>query len=209
MPEAELIKSDGTGRGPEVQRVAEELERGGLVAFPTETVFALAASADRPDALARLAEVKKRPAGRPFGLLIADRSDVERHVESVPAAAEALMESFWPGPMTLVLPSPGGGAVGLRLPDHVLARAIIRAASCGVAATSANLSGEEPIISAELIAAEFGDRVELIVEDGSVPSGRASTVVRIDERGWWALREGEITGRQIAALIGRRAGAAE
>jgi len=202
MPGAShILRSDGTGTGAEVKRAARVLEGGGLVAFPTDTVFALAASADRPEALAALAALTRRPADRPFAHLIADLADVERFDCDVPPAARRLMEAFWPGPLTLVLPRRGGGTVGLRLPDHAVARAILRAARCRVAATSANPSGAAPRLEASRIVAEFGDGVQCIVEDASPCSGRASTVLRVDAAGWRVLREGEITASQVRRLF--------
>ena len=200
--QARIMTSDGSGAGPEVAAAADALNRGRLVAFPTETVYGLAARADMPEALDLLAAAKDRPSDRPFAVLIGDASDVALHVDHVPEDAAMLMARFWPGPMTLVLTARDGGTVGLRLPDHALARAVCRAVPGGVVATSVNRSGEPPLLDAASVAARFGDRVELIIDESSTASGRASTVLRLDDRGWWMLREGEISTEAVTKLIG-------
>jgi L-threonylcarbamoyladenylate synthase len=197
-----ILQSDGTGNGPEVREAARLLDAGEIVAFPTETVYALAAAATLPDSLARLAETKRRPAERKFAVLVADLSAVWRHVPSVPDAACRLMERFWPGPFTIVLPTPDGGTVGLRMPDHALARAIVRATTCGVAATSANISGEREVNTASEIASLFGDTVKLIIEGGAPLRGRASTVVQFERSGWRLLRQGDISHEDIRRVLG-------
>lgn len=204
---AEILQTDGTGDGPEIVRAAEVLQAGGLVVFPTETVYGLAAAWNDSEAVERLRNAKRRPETQPFAALIADVDDVYRFVENLPPGAGKLMERFWPGPMTLVLPARQGGTVGLRLPDHALARAIIRAAGTGAAgtgfaATSVNLSGEPPLASISEIVAEFGVKVDLIIDGGPPMSGRPSSVIMLNHNGWRLLREGEISATMIEELIG-------
>lgn len=204
---ADILQTDGTGDGPEVVRAAEILQAGGLVVFPTETVYGLAAAWNDAEAVERLRNAKRRPETQPFAALIADPDDVSRFVENLPPGAYKLMKKFWPGPMTLVLPARQGGTVGLRLPDHALARAIIRATGTGatgtgVAATSVNLSGEPPLSSISEIAAEFGEKVDLIIDGGPPMSGRPSSVIMLNDNGWRLLREGEISAAMIEELIG-------
>lgn len=198
----EILQSDGTGEGPEVRRAAEILQAGGLAVFPTETVYGLAAARNNPSAIERLRNAKRRPETQPFAALIADNADVRQFVDNPPRHAVELMKAFWPGPMTLVLPARDGETIGLRMPDHALARAIIRAAGTGVAATSVNVSGEPPLASIAEIAAEFSGKVDLIIDGGPPMSGRPSSVIMVNDNGWRLLREGEITAAMIEELIG-------
>jgi L-threonylcarbamoyladenylate synthase len=179
---------------------AEVLDSGGLVAFPTDTVYALAAGHRRPGAVARLAGVKGRQREKPLAVLLADPGDLGQYARTVPELARKLAAQYWPGPLTLVIPARGGGTIGVRLPDHALARAIVRATRSGVAATSANISGERDALTADEVAAILGDRIDLIIAGGPACRGRSSSVVRVTLKGWQMLREGEITARQIQDL---------
>jgi L-threonylcarbamoyladenylate synthase len=197
---ARILKSDGTGSGPEVRRAAEMLDAGGIVAFPTETVFALAAAHDLPTAISRLAALKERGADKPFAALVSDVSDVAKFVSVIPPVARMLMDAFWPGPLTIVLATSRGSseAIGLRMPDHALARAIVRAARHPVAATSANIAGEREAVSAREVAELFRNKIDLIVNDGKTCTGRPSTVVKVTWESWRILREGAIPAERIA-----------
>jgi len=200
--------SDGTSSigAAMVARAAGVLARGGLVAFPTDTVYGLGADVMNEDALARLFEAKGRAATLPVPVLLADLDDAERVVARFPEGARRLGARFWPGPLTLVLPrgpdvpamvGGGGEAVGVRIPDHETPRAIVRALGRSITGTSANTSGSPPHTEAEAVASDIGGAVDLIVPGVCGAHGIASTVVDFSGEVPVIVREGPIT---LAAL---------
>lgn len=174
------------------------LKRGGLVAFPTETVYGLGADAASEQALARLTRVKGRPPNKPYSLHLHSADQVRGLVTTVPPAAQRLMTRFWPGPLTIVLPTGRGATVGLRLPDHPIARAFLQACGDPVVAPSANRSGSPPPTDAAEVLAALGDEVDCVLDAGPSRLGRESTVVEIGLDGrLTVLREGAIAGALV------------
>ena len=183
-------------------RVAGELLRAGeLVAFPTETVYGLGARADDARALAALCEVKRRPEGKKFTILIPDPEDCVIHAAPLSAATAALIRRFWPGPLTLVVPDGKGGEVGLRCPDCEVTRRMLRAAAFPIAAPSANVSGHPPACSAGEVLAELDGLIAAVLDGGTVRVGAASTVVRASEVGIEVLREGALRSEEILRAV--------
>jgi len=189
-----------------IETAASALASGAIVGFPTETVYGLAANADDADAVARIYSLKNRPASKPTAFNLADPADVEKCVEVVPPVAWRLIERFWPGPLTLVLPGADGVDIGLRLPDHDATRAMFRLAGCRVTGTSANLSGEPPATSAEEVVRQFGERVRFVLDGGPGRYSQASTVAKVIGESFEILREGVISRAEIAAVIGESEG---
>ena len=192
-----------------VERAAEVLAGGGLVVFPTDTVYGLAASIDRPDAVARLYKAKGRPLNRPIPVLVSSPHQAERLAASMDQPARRLLERFWPGGLTLLLPAAGWlpfevtrdtGQVGVRMPNHRLALAIIKAAGGALATTSANRSGEPEAANAEQAREVLGEAVDLIL-DGKSGIGTPSTVVRLAGNDLFVLRRGAIAPERILAEI--------
>ena len=183
---------------------AQILRGGGLVAFPTETVYGLGADATNPQAIERLNRVKGRPPEKPYSLHIYTPEQLRPFVTSIPESAARLMARFWPGPLTIVLPAAGGRTVGFRLPDHPVARAFLKACAVPVAAPSANRSGEPPAQSLDDLKGLFGDQVDLLLEGGDIERNcKPSTVVdltrdppSIVRAGRWAGRVEEFLSRQ-------------
>ncbi len=134
------VDSAGHLRFPGRKEAAECLACGGIVAFPTETVYGLGANAAMPSAVGRLRELKKRREDKPFTLHITSRGDLDKYVEKVPAKAERLIRRFWPGPLTIVFPTADGKGQGIRLPADKIAVKIIRLADVPVVVPSANVS---------------------------------------------------------------------
>ncbi len=193
-------------QNPERERVAQAAEvwdKGGLVAFPTETVYGLGARGDLPEAMARLTRVKERPPGEPFTLHIADPSQLPGGLV-VSETALRLMERFWPGPLTLVLPCASGGTLGVRLPAHPVALALLRAAGGPIYATSANPRGSPPPVIAEAVADGFGQVIDCLVDGGKAVIGQSSTVVRVERQEWEILREGLLSREMVARAVARR-----
>lgn len=193
-----------------VDLVAATLRAGGLVAFPTDTVYGVAASIDRPDAVSALYQVKGRPLDRPIPVLVSDRSQVARLTAEVDPAIEQVLARFWPGPLTVALPAASwipheivrdSGRVGLRMPDHPLALAIIAAAGGALATTSANRSGEPAAQTVAEAAAALGDRVELLVDGGRTESGVPSTVIVVDGRRISVARRGALDPAEIVQAV--------
>lgn len=200
-------------RAPEARLIEEAaacLRGGGLVAFPTETVYGLGARADAPEAVARLIRVKGRPEGKPFSVLVADADAAQAPAEVSPIAQQ-LMQRYWPGPLTLVLPGKTGGMVGLRCPDHPVAQALVRAAGVPIAAPSANQSGGAELRTASEVQAALGGAIDLILDGGparlpaalaaQAGAGRPSTVVEVTPSGWRVLREGALSVAAITEAL--------
>jgi len=185
---------------PVVRLAAGLLREGELVAVPTETVYGLLANADLAAALERLSRVKGRPENRPYAFLIADVAALAAEQAEVSPAAQRLIGRFWPGPLTVVL-RVGEGWRGFRLPDHPLAREIVRAAGCRVAAPSANRSGSAEPITPQDVVRELGDRIRLILDGGPCRMAKPSTVVRVSGDKIEILREGAITQEDIEKAV--------
>lgn len=194
-------------RVDEIEAAAKRLRAGGVIAFPTETVYGLGVDARNEAAVQRVYDLKGRPAVKPLSVLVSGESSARRLVSCWPEAASRLAACFWPGPLTIVvervesgewaLPEivvAGGTTVGLRCPDHGLTLDLLRRFDGPIAGPSANRSGESEPTSAADVREIFADPAEVLILDGGVCAmGRASTVVRIDEANHLQiLREGGI-----------------
>lgn len=202
---------DPTDIEAEITRAAGLLRDGKLVAFPTETVYGLGANALDERAVARVFEVKGRPRFDPLIVHLADAGWLPKLVRELPAAARQLIDRFWPGPLTLVLPktpavpdlvTAGCETVAVRMPDHPVAQALLRAADLPVAAPSANLFGRISPTTAEHVREQLGDCVDLILDGGPCRVGVESTVVQLDVDGITLLRPGGTTLEALEATIG-------
>ena len=187
------------------------LRSGGLVAFPTETVYGLGADATNPAAVLRIFAAKGRPATNPIIVHVADEEIAKRYAAAWPEAARRLAGKFWPGPLTLVVEkspciapqvSAGRDTVGLRAPDHPLALALLASFGGAIAAPSANRSTRVSPTTAEHVRQELGDAVELILDGGPCAVGIESTVLDLSGQIPAILRPGSITREQIEAEIG-------
>lgn len=195
-----------------IARAAAILDSGGLVAFPTETVYGLGADAANPDAVRRIFEAKGRPADHPVIVHVADAVDLGAWARAVPEAARQLARAFWPGPLTLIVQRAGtvsdaltGGqdTVGVRVPSHPVAQALLRAFGRGVAAPSANRFGRISPTTADHVRAELGDRVDLVLDGGQTEVGIESTIVDVSGTRPALLRPGMIGAAQLEAVLGR------
>lgn len=203
-PRARIV--DGADPGA-AATAARALADGDLIVFPTDTVYGVAAAVDRPDSVARLYVVKGRPLDRPIPVLVSSFAAVERLSPGVDPAVRDLLARYWPGALTVALPAASWlpreivrdtGRVGLRMPDHVLARSIIDSAGGAVATTSANRSGEPDARDAAEAERALGDRVDLIVDGGRAPGGVPSTVLVVDGHTLSVARVGAIDPDEIA-----------
>jgi L-threonylcarbamoyladenylate synthase len=192
-------------------RAAALLRAGEVVALPTETVYGLAANALDPQAVAKIYELKGRPAHNPIIVHVDGLDMARRCVRDWPAAAERLAGAFWPGPLTLVLPraaaipdlvTAGGDTVGVRWPQHPFMREVIRACGFPLAAPSANLSNQLSPTNAEHVRKQLGDRLRLIVDGGDANVGIESTVVDLTASPPRVLRPGIVHEESLAAALG-------
>jgi tRNA threonylcarbamoyl adenosine modification protein (Sua5/YciO/YrdC/YwlC family) len=185
----------------DLEEPARLLAAGGLVGFPTETVYGIGARADDPSAIERLIELKRRSPEKPFSVHLADPEDIGGVVREIPPAARTLMESFWPGPLTIVFPE-GTHGIGVRVPSHAVARELIRRSGVRIVAPSANPADDPPAIDAAEVLRYFDGKIDALVDSGRVTIREASTVVRIDRDGSArVLREGIITERMVHRAI--------
>jgi L-threonylcarbamoyladenylate synthase len=186
----------------EVEEAARVVRAGGLVAFPTETFYGLGADALDAEAVSRVFRAKGRPPDKPLLILVDSVTMVSTIAASVPPLAARLMARHWPGPLTLVLPArpglppaltAGTGTIGVRLPGHALARALVRAVGSPVTAPSANPHGAASPRTAAEVAAALGVAVDLILDGGITAGGAPSTLVDVTGPRARILRAGVVT----------------
>jgi L-threonylcarbamoyladenylate synthase len=209
----EIIKVDlGRVDPKKVGRAAAVVKAGGVIIYPTDTIYGLGGSPFVPSVVQRIGQIKARATAKAMLLLIADLSWVDQVATEVPAQFHAIAKTFWPGPLTIILKAKETipsivtghiGNIGIRLPDSRFARALV--AECGVPliSTSANLSGEENILHVRRIIEQFKPHVDLIVDAGDLASGTASTVISLLGNRLVLIREGQVRFQDIQALGNR------
>ncbi|MBN6740700.1 threonylcarbamoyl-AMP synthase [Acidithiobacillus sp. MC6.1] len=193
-----------------VQRAAEVLRSGGLVAFPTETVYGLGADAENLAAVARIFAVKGRPADHPLIIHMAHSDNLRRWSRDIPPAAFRLAQRYWPGPLTMILRrachvpdmvTGGQDTVGLRVPDHPLALALLEVFGGGIAAPSANRFGQVSPTTAAHVREELGDAVDLLLNGGPCRVGIESTILDLSGHQARLLRPGAITIAELEVVL--------
>ena len=204
--DAEQIKDD------DFQQAGEILREGGLVAFPTETVYGLGADALNSQAAAKIYAAKGRPSDNPLIVHIADTEDLKRIAAKIPEKAGILAEAFWPGPLTMIFPktdavpygTTGGlDTVAVRMPNHKIALELIRQSGVLIAAPSANTSGRPSPTKAEHVRKDMDGRIDMIIDGGKVGIGIESTIVDMTAEPPMILRPGYITKEMLEEKIGR------
>jgi len=195
----------------QIERGVSVLKQGGLVAFPTDTVYGLGAGADLRQAVARVYRVKGRPQNMALPLLLADSSQISEVAQPVPPVAWLLVRSFLPGALTLVLPksesvsdivTAGGKTVAVRIPAHPVPVALAEGLGTPIVGTSANLSGKPSALTAEEVYAQFGGKIDLVIDGGRCPGGIESTVVDVTGETPAVLREGAISREKLKKVCG-------
>ncbi|KPK46512.1 MAG: hypothetical protein AMJ77_05915 [Dehalococcoidia bacterium SM23_28_2] len=203
-----ILKAEAEGALAEAVAV---LKGGGLLAYPSDTVYGLGAAASDGQAIERLFVVKGRLSQKALSLLLADAEDMALLCAEVPSAAKLLAERFWPGGLTLVLRrSPafhsealgGGDSVAVRVPDHASLRELIRALGEPITGTSANRSGRPSCRTAQEVERELGEAVDVIIDGGPSRGGQESTVVDITDDTPRILREGAVSRTDIESVVG-------
>lgn len=191
-----------------IEQALRILRAGGLAAFPTDTVYGVGALAFDGPAVESIYATKDRPVEKAIPILIADVDDLDKVAVDIPPMARILAARFWPGPLTLVVPKQptlpeavsATATVAVRIPDHPVARALLRAAG-PMAVTSANLSGQPSPVNAEEVMRQLNGRIPLILDGGLTPGGVPSTLVNCLGTEPVLLREGPLTKEQILAVL--------
>jgi L-threonylcarbamoyladenylate synthase len=189
----------------QVEQAISILKEGGIVAFPTDTVYGLGAAVNLPRAVERVYQVKKRPKNMPLPLLLADKSQIGEVAEPVPPLAWLLAAKFLPGALTMVLPKSkavpdtvaSGKTVAIRIPAHPIPLVLARGVGTPIVGTSANLSGQPSALTAEEVSTQLGGKVDLIIDGGRCPGGKESTIVDLTAETPVVLREGAISKEEL------------
>lgn len=196
----------------QIDRAAEIIKRGGIVAFPTETVYGLGADAFNPMAVARIFEVKQRPYFDPLIVHVASHNDLNQLVTEIPSGAMRLMERFWPGPLTLVLlkkeevpeiVTAGNPSIAVRMPRHPIALSLIGASGCPIAAPSANPFGYVSPTTADHVRDQLGNQVDFVLDGGPCEVGVESTIISYVEGEPKLLRPGGIPLEEVESVVGK------
>ncbi len=194
----------------QIKKAVVILRKGGVVAFPTDTVYGLGTGIYNEIGIKRIYEIKKRSTGVALPVLLADASQLHEVAKDLPASAWKLIKEFMPGGLTLIvyrsrvvsdLITAGGDTVAVRIPDHPVPRALIKGVGMPIVGTSANISGKPTLISAEDVRRELGGNVDLVIDAFPAPNGKESTVVDVAGDIPVILREGAISRSLIARII--------
>ncbi|MGB3972826.1 MAG: L-threonylcarbamoyladenylate synthase [Peptococcia bacterium] len=194
-----------------IRQAAQLIREGQTVAFPTETVYGLGADGLNPEGVRRIFQAKGRPMDNPLILHVADPQDIHKLVATIPAQAEILIKTFWPGPLTLIMPADPGipnevtaglKTVGIRMPAHHVALALIKEAGVPLAAPSANRSGYPSPTAASHVLADLEGKIGAVLDGGVTGLGLESTVLDLTEKTPTILRPGGITQEQLTAVLG-------
>jgi len=189
----------------EIEKGVKILQRGGVIAFPTDTVYGLGADAFNSTAVERIYEIKNRPKHRQLPLLIADVERLTTLADPIPEIAWFLARRFWPGGLTLVLPKTDSlpvylapeSTIAVRVPNHPVCLALIQHLGNPIIGTSANISGQPTTLTAEEVGQQLGGKIDLIINGGKCPGGKESTVVDVTHEAPVILRQGIIPSYEI------------
>jgi L-threonylcarbamoyladenylate synthase len=206
MPLTLKVGQDPCQSEEAVRQAAQLIVNGGVVAFPTETFYGLAALATDYQAIDKLYQLKKRPAQKSLSILIADLAELDDWIETKPNQALHLAARFWPGPLTLIFPAArhlptnltaGTGKIGVRISSHPVAQALVREVGGPITATSANRSKSPNCRSASEVITQLGSDLEAILDAGLTPGGKVSTIADVTTRPPKILRVGAIAAQEV------------
>jgi L-threonylcarbamoyladenylate synthase len=195
-----------------LEQTINAIQHEGVVAFPTDTVYGIAASLKAPKALRRIFEVKGRTPSKTLPILMSSPAVLQQLTDNVDPRLVALAVRFWPGPLTVIMPGKANlpdevraddGTIGVRVPDHSVALTIAERCGGAIAVTSANPSGGPPALKADDIQEQLGEVIDIVLDGGIARGGRASTVIRVDEQGdIVVVREGGASPDSVRTLWG-------
>ena len=202
----EIVKLDPTY--PDLKQIAycaKIIRRGGLVVFPTETVYGIAADFANSKAMKRLREVKKRDEDKPFSILVSQRGLISNYTSMTDPKLYKLIDACWPGPLTVVVPAKEEGkTIGIRMPDHPVALRLVQDSQCAIAAPSANIEGNDPPSTCEEALKELDGLVDIVIDGGEARIGMGSSVVDLTKERPAVLREGVIKQSDVDRISEKR-----
>ncbi len=181
----------------DIEKAAQALLSGKIVAFPTETLYGIGVNADDSAATNCLYRVKQRPEDKKLAIMIAEPDDVKKYVKEIPPIARILIKSFWPGPLTIVFVLPDNKSIGFRNSSNRVVRDLIKFAKVEIASTSANISGKIPATDAQQVITNLGDKIDMVLDDGPTRFKTPSTVVKIMDDKLEIIRHGVIEEKRI------------
>jgi L-threonylcarbamoyladenylate synthase len=194
----------------QIKKAISILKKGGVVAYPTDTVYGLGACMTDTAAVDRIFQVKGRPKGMALPVLLADKLQMESIVTSVPLSALRLADEFFPGALTIILPKSdivpdiitgGGRTVAFRIPDHPVPLALIKGLGKPIVGTSANLSGQPSALTAGEVQAQIGDKIDMVIDGGRCPGGIESTVIDLSGKKPVVRRQGAISIEKLRKIL--------
>jgi len=200
----------GENLAADIYHAAVVISQGGIVAFPTETYYGLAVDPFNATAVERLFRLKKRPSAKPLLTLISEKSQLSKLTPGVPSQYEILMDCFWPGPLTLIFEALSSlspfvcghtQTIGARISSHAFATALVAKTGQPVTATSANVSGHPPAVSAAEVARAFGSGLDYVLDGGQTPGGKGSTLIGVSQGKAILIREGVISFSEITQRL--------
>ena len=195
-----LVLDNSAGDDAKISHAAHLLAAGELVAFPTETVYGLGADSRNPKAIARLREVKGRPEEKPFSLLVPSVAHAQTAAGGLSRVAHKLARLYWPGPLTMIVPTPDGKTIGLRLPDHPVARALLARCGFPLSTPSANRTGTAEPLTGRQVHQAFDGQIAAILDGGPAAQGRPSAVVRVENENITVQRQGVIPENELVEV---------
>ncbi len=211
MKKTEISKlSSANQLKPLAQRAAEIINKGGVIVFPTETVYALGADALNKAAVQKVFRLKKRMSGKPVAVFLPKSQDLKRFVKEVSPSARKLLKEFWPGPLTLIFRSKHGqmayltgkeGKIGVRVSSSKLVQLLLRLTITPLTATSANLTGKQEPVSADQVLTYFDGKIDLVIDGGRSETPIPSSVVDVSEKIPVLLREGRIDYKTLKKVV--------
>ncbi len=206
-----IIKIDPVNPDPDsINRAVAKIRKGGVVAFPTRCLYGLGADAFNPAALEKIFHIKERPLNKPLSILVARMENIPGLVTHIPGAALPIMEKFWPGQITLIfkanpkLPfilTGGSGKIGIRIPEHKVALALVKAANMPITGTSANISGMPGCSDIKKLDPLVAGKTDFILDSGKLKGGAGSTVIDLTAEPVKILREGEVSAKKIFDVL--------
>jgi L-threonylcarbamoyladenylate synthase len=212
VSKTETASSKTPNEAPEnLASAVEALKRGDVIVFPTETLYGLGADALNEAAVEKVFQLKVRDPGNPIPVLVADQEMLDTLIAKVPTAAQRLIDRYWPGPLTLVLPGRkniptylcnSSGEVGVRISSEPIAASLVHGLGRPLTATSANPSGKEPARTLQEAKNYFANQVDVFIEGGTLNSQSGSTVVEVMEDSIKIIREGEINAHELRQVLG-------
>ncbi len=213
MPTSVININPDAPEKEKIRQAGSVIRQGGLVAFPTDTVYGLGVDAFNETAISQVYKVKKRDRKKPLSILISKEEELHDLVTKIPEPAKVLMEKFWPGPLTLILPASNrlsklltanSGTIGVRIPDNKIALALIRESGVPITSPSANISGHPDPKSQEDVLRELGGEIDLVIDSGPSDSGLSSTVADLTGESLNILREGKISKTNLEEILNEK-----